>query len=389
MSAPKKKPKLGKILSAVGGMIVLVGVIAYSGGFFSSGKIEPGLHKPTVSQIKPPDRTGKADLRTIVEWYEAVGTVRPKTETNIESQVTARVLDVLVRPGAMVKKGQKLIQLDDRQLQSVLQRAVEGLRSAKAGRDQARQSISAAQAEYTRLSVDYDRMKQLYQTRTASKRDLDRSEAAFVGAQADLSRAKEGLTAAQAGVSQAEKLIEEARIALGHTVIEAPEDGQVVQRMIEPGDLALPGKPLISLQTSGSLRLEALVREGLIHLISPGDKLEVYISALDKALPGLVEEVVPSADPLTRTFLVKAAVPPRKGLYPGMFGRLRLPVGKKEILTAPTAAIKKIGQLETVLVKTDSGWKRRYVKTGRRRGDRIEILSGLSGGETLGWDDHA
>lgn len=389
MSAPDKKPKLGKILTAMVGMIVLIGVIAYSGGLFDSGKIEPGLNQPPDSRIKPPARTGQADLRTIVEWYEAVGTVRPKTETNIESQVTARVLDVLVRPGAMVKKDQKLIQLDDRQLQSALQRAIQGLRSATAGRDQALQSISAAQAEYTRLSADYDRMKQLYKSRTSSKRDLDRAESAYIGARSDLSRAKEGLTAAEAGVSQAKKLIEEARIALGHTVIEAPEDGQVVQRLIEPGDLALPGKPLITLQTSGSLRLEALVREGLIHLISPGDKLTVYISALDKALPGLVEEVVPSADPLTRTFLVKAAVPSQKGLYPGMFGRLRLPVGKKEILTAPEAAIKKTGQLETVLVKTDSGWKRRYVKTGRRLGDRIEILSGLSGGEILGWDDHA
>ena len=389
MSATKKNAKLGKILSAVGGVVVLVGVIAYSGGFFSGGKIEPGLKPAPLARKNPPAHTGRAAPRTIVEWYEAVGTVRPKTETNIESQVTARVLDVLVRPGMMVKKGQKLIQIDDRQLQSALQRAVQGLRSATAGRDQARQSISAAQAEYTRLSSDYERMKQLYKSRTSSKRDLDRAESAYVGARTDLSRAKEGLTAAEAGVSQAKKLIEEARIALGHTVIEAPEDGQVVQRLIEPGDLALPGKPLIILQTSRSLRLEALVREGLIHFIAPGDKLEVYVSSLNKALPGLVEEVVPSADPLTRTFLVKAAVPSQKGLYPGMFGRLRLPVGKKEILTAPAAAIKKIGQLETALVKTESGWKRRYVKTGRRLGDEIEILSGLTGGETLGWDANA
>jgi RND family efflux transporter MFP subunit len=192
---------------------------------------------------------------------------------------------------------------------------------------------------------------------------------------------------AEAGVRQAKKRVEESRIALGYTRILAPEDGEVVRRLAEPGDLAWPGKPLLVIQTREALRLEALVREGLIHRVSVGTLLKVSISALNKEFSGAVEELVPSADPQTRTFLVKVGLPLVEGLYPGMFGRLLVPVKETSIVVVPAAAVQRIGQLEVVTARTNGKWQRYFVKTGRRRGPMVEILSGLNGGEILAMEE--
>jgi HlyD family secretion protein len=177
--------------------------------------------------------------------------------------------------------------------------------------------------------------------------------------------------------------VEEAQISLSYTKVKAPEYGQVVKRFIEPGDLALPGRPLLILQTGGALRLEALVREGLIQKVRMGQEMEVAIPALGQGIKGKVEEIVPTADPATRTFLVKVILPNTEGLYSGMFGRLLIPVGQEKIVLAPEGAIRRVGQLEMVLIRQKDGWKQVYVTTGRRKGGMVEILSGLSGGETL------
>jgi multidrug efflux pump subunit AcrA (membrane-fusion protein) len=183
--------------------------------------------------------------------------------------------------------------------------------------------------------------------------------------------------------------VEESRIALGYTRIEAQESGQVAKRMAEPGDMAWPGKALLLLQTRGALRLESLVREGLIHRIRVGSRMTVSVDVLDRELEGVVDEVVPFADPVTRTFLVKVSLPHAEGLYPGMFGRLLVPVGDHEIVTAPREAIVRVGQLEMVTVRVSDRWERIFVKTGRAMGDRVEVLAGLDGGETLALEGSA
>ena len=171
-----------------------------------------------------------------------------------------------------------------------------------------------------------------------------------------------------------------------YSKILAPEEGVVLKRFVEPGDLALPGKPLIALRTTGALRLEAYVREGLITRVAPGTALTAAIDTLGKTVAATVEEVVPYADPDSRTFLVKAAIPPVEGLYPGMFGKLQVPVGLQRIVTIPDKAIRRVGQLELVHVQSGEGWQVRHIQTGVRLDDgSVEILSGLDGTETIGW----
>ncbi len=358
-------------------------LVLWFSGAFSPGLIDKGRIVPTRSRNSP-EKVVTSRTEVVPVVYEAVGTVRPETEASIEAQVTGKVREVLVRAGQRVHKGDRLIVLDGREFSARLERARQGLKSAEAVRRQAGEAVNAARADADTATATWKRMKKLYEDKVATRDEMDRVEAAYLKGRAGLAQARDGLEAADAGVRQARKSVEEAEINLGYTTITAPADGEVAKRMVEPGDLAFPGKSLMLIQTGGSLRLEALVREGVIGRVRTGQKLDLVIQALGERTSGTVEEVVPSADPLTRTFLVKVGVDPLPGLYPGMFGRLLIPLREKKIVLVPAEAVSRIGQLDTVLVKNGDLWAPVYVRTGKEYGDSIEIISGLGGNETVG-----
>lgn len=365
----------------VSGAVVAVGILV--AWLLSNGKIAPGLMEDVSDNGFVPEKTVQASMENVTEWYEAVGTVRPRTETRIEAQVTAQVIDVRISPGAKVEKGEILLTLDNRQFLSRLDQAKQGLKSAVAGKEQAKQAVIAAKAGFAQAEAAYQRIKTYFESQAATSNDLENAESAFLQSKAGLSKSKQALSGAEARIRQSEEVVKEAEIALGYTAIRAPEAGEVLKRFVEPGDMALPGKPLMVLQTSGFLRLEAYVREGLIKLVKPGSRLSVKIDTLGKTADAEVEEIVPYADPRTRTFLVKAALPHIAGIYPGMYGKLLIPVKEQATVLIPQKAVQHVGQLELVKVKEDTGWQTRFVKTGRTIGNQVEILSGLSGNETI------
>jgi HlyD family secretion protein len=362
---------------------VIVAAIMILSGYGDPEQIEPGL---TISDMAIAPAEGQIDQarkETITEVFEAVGTVRPRTETNVDAQVTGRVEEVLVTAGQSVTAGQDLVILDSRGFEARLQQAEQGYKSALARVEQTKQAVASAKAEYDRASSEFNRFNRLFKSGTISSSQMEQALAAYRQAQAGVNRAEDAKAEAEAVVKQAEQQVEESRIALNYTRITALDDAQVVQRMVEPGDLAVPGKPLLILQTNKALRLEALVREGLIERIRPGDTMAVSVDALNKKLDGVVEEVIPSADPKSRTFLVKVALPRTTGLYPGMFGRLMVPLDNTAVVLAPRQAVRRVGQLEMVRVETDGGWREQFVRTGRLFDGDVEILSGLSGGEKV------
>ena len=357
---------------------------AFTFDFFAGEPIEPGfVESEKSSGAAEPSKTAEAEIRKIQEWYEAVGTVRPRTEASIEAQIMAQVMDIRVKPGDRVAKDDLLVILDSRQLDSRLDQAREGLKSAVSNQKQAKQSVAAAEAAFNQAKADFKRVQSYFESEAATQQQLEQARSAFLQAEAGLKRTLEGQKSAEAGIEQARQVVREAQIALGHTQLKAPESGEVLKRLAEPGDLALPGKPLLVLQTAGMLRLEAYVREGLIGRIAVGDSLPVEIRALDRRIDAVVEEIVPYADPQSRTFLVKAAVAAEPGLYPGMFGKLLIPVREHVAVLLPEKAIRKVGQLDLVRVKMEAGWRTRFVKTGKIVEDKVEVLSGLSGNETV------
>ncbi|ADU61199.1 MAG: efflux RND transporter periplasmic adaptor subunit [Pseudodesulfovibrio sp.] len=337
-----------------------------------------------------PRTTAEAARVMVPRLHEAVGTVRARTDVSVEAQVTGRVLEVLVRPGDKVADGDRLVVLDGRASQARLDQSLQARQTASSMIAQARDGLASAKAAFDKAESTYRRMQQLGEQRVVTAEEVEQAESAYLQARAAVGQAEEGVAAAQARSREGDKVIREAEIDLEHTAILARETGEVAKRLVEPGDLAFPGKKLLVLQTGASLRLEAMVREGLIGRVRVGDRVEVIVSALGEGEPleAVVDEMEPLADPVTRSFLVKARLPEAPGLYPGMFGRLLVPLGEREAVLVPQAALIRVGQLETVMVRQGDAWQPVHVRTGERvgegEGEMIEVLSGLSGGETVG-----
>ncbi len=321
--------------------------------------------------------------------YEAVGTIRPLTESVIESQVSGQVLKINVVPGTKVKTGQVLVLLDARQLSTRHRQAKEGVALAKDTLNQALKARDEARAGQDQANAAYLRTKTLFEKDVVSSQQLEIDRAGFLQAKARLEKSSEAVKAAQSNIRHAMEVVKEGEIALGYASIKASAPGVVVERLIDPGDQAMPGKPLLVVQTSGSLRLEARIREGLIQKIIQGNTYGVKIETLATEVKAIIEEIVPYADPQTRTFLVKAALPDLPGIYPGMFGRLLIPVNKEKTLLIPEEAVTRVGQLEMVNIKIQNNETSRYksvfIKTGKIFGSKIEVLSGLTGKEILGY----
>jgi RND family efflux transporter MFP subunit len=331
-----------------------------------------------------PMKTVETKEQTVAQTYPAVGTVRPKSETRISAQISAQITDVHVKAGQIVTSGTLLITLDSRQAAARLESAKEALRGAKASRDKARQAINSAQASYTNAKQHFARIKNFYASGAATQQEFENAQSGFLQAQASLSMSRESLVEAEAGIQQATETITEAKVYLGFSEIIAPVDGEIIRVLVEPGDLALPGKPLAAMRTQGGLRVEAHVREGLINTIKTGSRLQAVIPSPGLSLNAVVEEIIPYADPQTRTFLVKAAIPAREGIYSGMYAKLMVPEARRTIITLDKEAVIHAGQLELVMVKTNDTWQRRYIKTIPLDNTCVEVLSGLSANETIG-----
>lgn len=352
--------------------------------------IPPGFSMDTTQKEILVQQTTEVESRQISQIYEAVGTIRPLTETIIESRISSQILTVKVVPGARVEAGQVLVLLDTRQLNTLFEQAKQGLAYANNTLSQAQKAIDEAKAGQDQASLAYQRTKTLFEKEVVTSQQMEIDRAAFLQAKARYENSREGFQAARSNVRQATEVVNEAQIGLGYASIKSPAAGVVVERLIDPGDQAVPGKPLLIVQTSGSLRLEARVREGLIGKVIHGNPYEVKIETLETNVTATIEEIAPYADPETRTFLVKAALPDTPGIYPGMFGRLLIPVKTQATLLIPKAAVIRVGHLEMVNLlspddKKNNRYRSVYIKTGKTLGQKIEVLSGLTGTETLGY----
>jgi RND family efflux transporter MFP subunit len=330
-------------------------------GSFDRGRIEPGSLEAGRSEPAP-EHTLQVREEDQTTWYEAVGTVRSRSQTTVAPQITGQIIDVRVDAGDHVKEGQVLAKLDSREVTARL--------------EQSRSALLSAQAERELAATAYDRFKGLFEKRAATLEQLESVEA----------RHKQ----ADAAVSAAEQKVEEAQTLLGYTTLHSPMDGVVADRLAEPGDIAYPGKALLVVHDPEDLRLEAGVREGLIARVrsqmSEGREVEIHLSAIERNVRGRITEIVPSADPVSRSFLVKVSLPRIGGVYPGMFGELRCELDPRPAILIPESAVVRVGQLATVRVKQDERWERRFVTLGNTRDGRVEVLSGLRSGETIGWD---
>jgi RND family efflux transporter MFP subunit len=173
-------------------------------------------------------------------------------------------------------------------------------------------------------------------------------------------------------------------VTLSDTRIATPATGVVVSRRVEPGNLAVPGQPLLILDDPRRYRLEVEVGESAMGWVRLGQSVPVTLDSIGRALDGRVVEIVPAADPGSRSVTVKLELPVLPELRSGLFGRASFPAAERLALLVPGAALVERGQLTGVYVVDGQSVARlRLVTAGPRRGDRVEILSGLSPGERI------
>jgi membrane fusion protein (multidrug efflux system) len=344
-----------KILGIVMALVLLAGIMAYLAGFFEE-KIPVDF-----SAMAPSSGTGRvvaveAISRPLIE--QAAGTLRAKVETVISPLITATISSIAVWAGDEVRAGDVLVTLDARELQARV--------------DQAHQAVVSAGARLAQTEKDLARVRRIMKADpgAVSKAEGDRLQTALSTARSELVRLRHRK--------------DEAQTALSYSKLAAPIAGRIVDRLADPGDTARPGEPLLRMYDPATLRLEASVRESVASKLAKGQPLSAEIDALKKRYPVVVDELVPSADSGSRSFLVKVSLSDGAGLYPGMFGRLMIPIGQIEKVFIPVEAVTRVGQLDFVLVQTRQGAVRRYVRLGERSPDEgVEVISGLAPGDQI------
>lgn len=353
MEATRRASKLIGVLLALAALVLL---LLWMQGLLGGHKIPPGEAPLAARALSGPFETDEVRKVSYVRTEEAVGTVRAKREVLIAPRIMGTLLELPYREGDTVESGKMVARLDDRDIRARL--------------EQARSAVASAQSEYARAQSDYERFKRLRDQEAVPQQQFEAVQAAYRAAEARLRGAQEALR--------------EAEVNMGFALITSPVTGYVVEKHMNVGDMASPGRPILTIQETGGLRLEAAVREGLAGSVEVGDVLRVRIDALQLDLAGKVEEKVPAADPMTRSFLVKVSLPQTPGLRSGMFGRLSIPTGTVTPLTVPAGSIQRVGAVESVWVVAEGqSPQRRYVRTGRMYEDRVEVLSGLSEGERV------
>lgn len=368
-------------------LVFAAAIVLYAAGAFGGARVAPGSVEAPRG-LEAPEATSRAERVRVPAVEEAVGTVRSRRRVELSAQVVARITEVRTDAGDLVTRGSVVVKLDDRELKARAGQARQALAAAEAARDRAVQAKARGDALLAQAKARFERVQALHKGGAATEQQIEDAEASFLEAEAGVAEAAAAIAAAEAQIQGAKNHVTEAEVALGHAEIAAPLDSVVTERLVEVGDLALPGRPLLVLLDQKALRFEAEVREGLVARVREGATLDVEIPAAGATVTGTVAEVIPAADPRSRTFRARIDLPSAEGLYPGMFGRLRLPVGEREIVRIPLAAVVQVGQLQTVVVNEEGRWVRRYVTTGRSLpGGAVEVLSGLRGGEEIGlWE---
>ncbi|MCK9420362.1 MAG: efflux RND transporter periplasmic adaptor subunit [Nitrospirae bacterium] len=288
------------------------------------------------------------EQKTIDSVVTAAGALNSRNTSVLSSKVMGRVVRLSVQEGEQVAAGKLLMKIDSGEITA--------------------QAIQA-KAAYNNARLQYDRIKSLFDAKASTRMEMD---------QATL-----GLENAQAGL-QAAKAME------SYTIISAPISGQIVEKHINLGEMALPGQPLIKIEDNRNLRLEVTLKEQDILSIQPGNPVKVLIDAMPGTeISGRVSQVVQASDVRTHSFIVKIDIPAHKGLITGMYGKAFFTIGKHEAILVPKSAIVEMSGISGVyLVSLDQGAVFQMIQVGDEHENFVEVISGLKQGDQVISDKH-
>ena len=330
-----------------------------------------------------PVNTAIASLQNWPDLYEATGTGRARTTAVMASKVMGYVRQVSVQVGDRVREGQPLVTLDARDLEANLRRAEAGRAEAVSAQPEVENGIAAAKANYELAQATFRRIDELASKKSVSNQEFDEASARLKAAQANYEMAQAKREQLQSKIAQADQEQRAARIMRDYAALSAPFAGVVIAKSVEPGNLAAPGAPLLTIEREGSYRLEAEIDESKLAAVRTGQSVKVTLDALGRAFDARVSEVVPSVNAASRAYTVKIDLPAVPQLRSGLFGKASFSLGGRQALVFPSQALQQNGQLQSVFVVANGEARTRLITAGRHFDGAFEVLSGLNAGEVV------
>lgn len=325
-------------------------------GLTACGHDEPKLAEADLQPLS----VEVAEVERVTEAHpiEVRGVVHPARQSAISSRVMGPVVKLNVRAGSTVAKNQILLEIQP---------------EASAGQlGQARGALAQAEAALAMAERNFRRFEALHTDNAASELELD--------------MAKMQYEQARGAVEQAEGAVRAASSVADESTVRAPFAARVVETMVEVGDLAAPGRPLVRVESLGGQQMWLSVRENDIGRVTVGDPISMRLDARPdlETIVGEIREIEPSADPATHIFIVKAGLG-QTDIPSGFSGRATISGDITDRIVVPVGAVHHRGGLELVVVRAADGSARtRAVTTGGTLSEgRVEVLSGLDAGESI------
>jgi RND family efflux transporter MFP subunit len=282
------------------------------------------------------------------------GTVTAHQQVQLSSRLSGYIRAMSVRDGQAVKAGQLLFEVDPTEVLGQVQQAQAGL--------------AEAESALTNARSNYDRFKALYAQQAIPEKQWDQVKSAYAMAQARAA-------AARAGISTARSQLRYARVT-------APFSGIITRKFMQNGDLASPGQPILVLADTSRLEVRCSVSGTLYRSLHIGQ--EVAVISDGKSVSARVLDMVGAADAVTHTHLVKLGLPADSTLQAGDYVRVEVPVTQRQVMVVPASALLDRAGIPGVFVVDAHGIARyRMVRPGQSTPEGVEILSGLSAGETV------
>jgi len=308
-----------------------------------------------------PPETAVVQYREVDVTYAAEAVVEATRQSTVSAQVTGRIVELRYDVGDYVEKGSVIARIDQTEASQVL-----------AG---SRAQVAQAQAAYDNARAELERTRDLARQKFVSQAALDKAEAAFRVAEAQLQTARAG--AGQAATSK------------GYTTVIAPYSGVVSVRHVELGEMAAPGKALLTGFDPTDLRVVATVPQYKVAEVRSTTKAMVEIPSTGKWIRATGVTVLPSADAQTHSTRVRLDLPRElRDVYPGVFARAHFAIGRARKLLVPAAAVVRRSEVTGVYTVDAKGQVLfRQVRLGDAAGDQgIEVLAGLAPGDSVALD---
>lgn len=334
------------------------------------GKKEHGSSPDKAAPVVQGAGVETVKTKSLEESFEAAGTVRSRTSAAVSPRIPGTITVMSVKEGSRVRKGEILARLEARENQATAA-------AAEGAVEDARRALDESKARRTLADTQFERYQKLFKSDVISRQEFE-----IKGTEKEL--ALQGVARAEARLKQAQEQASGAGTVADYTKIPAPITGIITSRLADLGATVFPGQPLFTIEDESGYQLELAIPESLSQKVKAGTSVQVTLEAIGSSFSAKIAEIVPSADPLTRTFTAKIPLS-QKGLKSGMFGRGTISLGSRiNGMTLPKRAVLERGALTFVWVlDKESIARMRIIKAGKYLGEQVEILSGLSEGERV------